>query len=49
MVNFNKLHFIVYETFDNSQLFLTDPRICMYLSSSYKNTSNTVTTENKIE
>ena len=27
MLNFNKLHFIVYEIFDNSQLFLTDPRI----------------------
>ena len=27
MLNFNKLRFIVYEIFDNSQLFLTDPRI----------------------
>ena len=26
MPNFNKLRFIVYEIFDNSQLFLTDPR-----------------------
>ena len=26
MLNFNKLRFIVYEIFDNSQLFLTDPR-----------------------
>ena len=26
MLNFNKLPFIVYEIFDNSQLFLTDPR-----------------------
>ena len=25
MLNFNKLSFIVYEIFDNSQLFLTDP------------------------
>ena len=27
MLNFNKLRFIVFEIFDNSQLFLTDPRI----------------------
>ena len=27
MPNFNKLRWIVYEIFDNSQLFLTDPRI----------------------
>ena len=27
MLNFNKLRSIVYEIFDNSQLFLTDPRI----------------------
>ena len=27
MLNFNKLRFIVNEIFDNSQLFLTDPRI----------------------
>ena len=27
MLNFNKLRFIVYEIFDNSHLFLTDPRI----------------------
>ena len=27
MLNFIKLRFIVYEIFDNSQLFLTDPRI----------------------
>ena len=26
MLNFNKLRLIVYEIFDNSQLFLTDPR-----------------------
>ena len=26
MLNVNKLRFIVYEIFDNSQLFLTDPR-----------------------
>ena len=26
MLNFNKLRYIVYEIFDNSQLFLTDPR-----------------------
>ena len=26
MLNFNKLRFMVYEIFDNSQLFLTDPR-----------------------
>ena len=26
MLNFNKLRFIVYEIFDNSQLFLTNPR-----------------------
>ena len=26
MLNFNKLLFIFYEIFDNSQLFLTDPR-----------------------
>ena len=26
MLNFNKLPFIVFEIFDNSQLFLTDPR-----------------------
>ena len=29
MLNFNKLRFIVYEIFDNSQLFLTDPRISL--------------------
>ena len=28
MLNFNKLRFIVNEIFDNSQLFLTDPRTC---------------------
>ena len=28
MLNFNKLRFIVFEIFDNSQLFLTDPRMC---------------------
>ena len=27
MLNFNKLRFIVYEILDNSQLFLTCPRI----------------------
>ena len=27
MPNFNKLRFIVFEIYDNSQLFLTDPRI----------------------
>ena len=27
MPNFNKLRFIVYEIFDNSQLFMTDRRI----------------------
>ena len=27
MLNFKKLRFIVYEIFENSQLFLTDPRI----------------------
>ena len=27
MLNFNKLRIIVFEIFDNSQLFLTDPRI----------------------
>ena len=26
MLNFNKLRFIVYKIFDNSQLFLTEPR-----------------------
>ena len=26
MLNFNKLRFIIFEIFDNSQLFLTDPR-----------------------
>ena len=26
MPNFNKLRFIVFEIYDNSQLFLTDPR-----------------------
>ena len=26
VLNFNQLPFIVYEIFDNSQLFLTDPR-----------------------
>ena len=26
MINFNKLRFIVFDIFDNSQLFLTDPR-----------------------
>ena len=28
MLNFNKLCFIDFEIFDNSQLFLTDPRTC---------------------
>ena len=32
MLNFNKLRFIVYEIFDNSQLFLTDPRSIGYYS-----------------
>ena len=27
MLNFNKLRFVVFEIFDNSQLFLTDLRI----------------------
>ena len=27
MLNFNKIRFIVYEIFDNSQLFLTDSLI----------------------
>ena len=31
MLNFNKLGFIVNEIFDNSQLFLTDPRIKKYI------------------
>ena len=30
MLNFNKLRFIVYEIFDNSQLFLTDPCISYF-------------------
>ena len=30
MLNFNKLRFIVYEIFDNSQLFLTDPHKCVF-------------------
>ena len=37
MLNFNKLHFIVYEIFDNSQLFLTDPRTCTMKGSLLQN------------
>ena len=29
MLNLNKLRFLVYKIFDNSQLFLTDPRISL--------------------
>ena len=36
MLNFNKLRFIVYEIFDNSNLFLTDPRIPFLLPSGKK-------------
>ena len=31
MPNFNKLRFIYFEIYDNSQLFLTDPRMSFYL------------------
>ena len=33
MPNFNKLRWIVYEIFDNSNLFLTDPRIYTFVVS----------------
>ena len=32
MLNFNKLRIVVFEIFDNSQLFLTDPRIFSLLN-----------------
>ena len=38
MLNINKLRFIVYEIFDNSQLFLTDPRIWELFAFSTNNT-----------